>query len=95
MSQFWNNHDEFQHDADLFTKDIGSRQFFNAIEQELPPVFTRQTASKAIGGLIFVKTFSNLDRLCQGPPVKVQMGSRVGYERVTFMQWLKTRIRSL
>lgn len=55
MSQFWNNHDEFQHDADLFTKDIGSRQFFNAIEQELPPVFTRQTASKAIGGLISVK----------------------------------------
>lgn len=95
MSQFWSNHNEFRHDTDLFNKDIGSRQFFNAIEQELPPVFTRQTASKSVGGLISAKTFSNLDSLSQGPPVKVQMGSRVGYERDTFMQWLKARIRSL
>ena len=48
MSQFWGNDDELQHTTDLFNQGIGSNQFFNAIERELPPVFTRRTASEAI-----------------------------------------------
>ena len=95
MSQYpWSGHQEFQHSNNLFNMGIGSRQFFNAIENELPPVFSRQTASQAVGGLISPKTLSNLDALNQGPPVKVQLGSRVGYERESFIEWLKTRIRS-
>lgn len=94
MSQFpWNN-DELQHTTDLFGKNIGSNQFFKAIERELPPVFTRQAASQAIGGLMSPKTLSNLDALGQGPPVKVHIGSRTGYERESFILWLKERLRS-
>ena len=92
MSQFWGNDDELQHTTDLFNQGIGSNQFFKAIERELPPVFTRRTASEAIGGLMSPKTFSNLDALGQGPP-KVQLGSRVGYERESFLQWLRGRLR--
>lgn len=93
MSQSpWNN-DELQHTADLFNKSIGSNQFFKAIERELPPVFTRKIASCTIGGLMSPKTLSNLDALGQGPN-KVQIGSRVGYERESFIQWLRGRLRS-
>ncbi len=94
MSQFLNNHHELQHNMNLLNSGIGSRQFFNAIQNELPPVFTRQTASRAIGGLMSPKTLSNLDSLNQGPPVKVHIGNRIGYERESFIEWLKARIRS-
>lgn len=94
MSQSpWNN-DGLQHTTDLFNKGIGSSQFFKAIERELPPVFTRQVASQAIGGLMSPKTLSNLDALNQGPQVKVHLGNRVGYERDSFLQWLRDRLRS-
>ena len=93
MSQFpWSN-DELQHTTDIFNKSIGSNQFFKALESELPPVFTRKTASAAIGGLMSPKTMANLDALNQGPP-KVQLGAKVGYERESFLQWLKGRLRS-
>lgn len=93
MSQYPWNDNELQHTADLFGKGIGSSQFFRAIENELPPVFTRQTASQAIGGLMSPKTLSNLDALNQGPP-KVHLGAKVGYERESFMKWLKGRLHS-
>jgi hypothetical protein len=94
MSQFLNNHHDFRHNMNLLNSGIGSRQFFTAIQNELPPVFTRQTASRAIGGLMSPKTLSNLDSLNQGPPVKVSIGNRIGYERESFIEWLKARIRS-
>jgi hypothetical protein len=59
----------------------------------LPPVFTRQTASHVMGGLISAKTFSNLDALGQGPPVKAKIGPKVAYERESFMRWLRQRLR--
>jgi len=93
MSQSPWNDNELQHSTDLFSRGIGNSQFFKAIEKELPPVFTRQTASQAIGGLMSPKTFSNLDALGQGPP-RVHLGSKVGYERDSFLQWLKCRLRS-
>jgi len=73
--------------------EIASPEFYRAIEAELPPVFTRQTASHVMGGLISAKTFSNLDALGQGPPVKAKIGPKVAYERESFMQWLKQRFR--
>lgn len=94
MSNFWDNpHDEFRYNTNLLNKGINSQPFFNAIAKELPPVFTRQTASKTIGNLMSPKTFSNLDALGQGPPVRVHLGSRIGYERESFIEWLKTRTR--
>lgn len=89
----WNN-DELHHATDLFSKGIGNNQFFKAIERELPPVFTRQTASQAIGGLMSPKTLSNLDALGLGPTVRVNLGNRVGYERDSFLHWLKGRLHS-
>ena len=73
---------------------IGSRQFFSALEKALPPVFTRKTASEAIGGLISPKTMSNDDALGRGPSGKVRVGNKVGYEKASFLHWLKSRIRA-
>ena len=88
-------HDPHQHTAHLIEKGVGSRQFYQAIEQALPPVFSRKVASQAIGGLLSVKTMANLDAERLGPSVKVKIGSRVGYERDSFMTWLKGRIRAM
>jgi hypothetical protein len=73
----------------------GNGKFFEAIEQALPTVFSRQVAAKAVGGLISAKSFSNLDARLEGPPVKVRVGGKVGYERESFMQWLKARMRTV
>ena len=94
MSLFpWSN-EELHHTTDLFNKGIGSNQFFKALENELPPVFTRKTASQAIGGLMSPKTMANLDALGQGPAVRVKLGSRTGYEKEEFLNWLRGRLRS-
>jgi hypothetical protein len=73
---------------------INDDRFFAVIEKELPPVFSRQVASEKIGRLVSVKTMANLDALNQGPSVKVKLGKKVGYERASFMEWLKGRLCS-
>ncbi len=89
-----NAYDQGAHNQGVLMHDIGSSAFFTALEQSLPAVFTRHTASQALGGLIAVKTFSNLDALGQGVPNKVRIGNKVGYERDSFIQWLKARLVS-
>ena len=46
--------------------------FFEKLENELPPVFTRNEVSKLTGGLIKPKTLSNLDALSKGPTIKIR-----------------------
>lgn len=87
----WNNND-FNYTNELFSKDASSDAFYGVIAKHLPPVFTRQTASLAIGGLISPKTLSNLDALGKGPSIKVRLGTKVGYERESFILWLKNRM---
>ncbi len=70
---------------------IGSDEFFRILEKELPAIFSRQTASKGIGGLISAKTLSNLDSLGQGPERKIKIGTKVGYEKESFLKWLRGR----
>lgn len=89
----WSSIDEMYRIKDLFNKNIGSPSFFNTIEKSLPAVFTRRKASEALGGLIAPKTFANLDSSGQGPD-KIYMGKKVGYERESFMKWLKNHIKS-
>ncbi len=76
----------------LLTNPIGSGDFFTAIEQALPPVFSRKKAAEVLGGLISAKTLSNLDALRTGPP-RVWLGSKVCYKREEFMLWLRGRIK--
>ena len=76
------------------TSDIKSQKFFNELAQSLPPVFSRQVASQAIGGLISAKTMSNEDALGCGPSVKMTIGNRVAYERDSFLEWLRRKVRS-
>ncbi len=89
----WSSREEMFRVNNLFSKGIDSVSFYNAIELSLPAVFTRKKASEAIGGLIAPKTFANLDAKGQGP-CKIYIGSKVGYEKESFMQWLKQHIKS-
>ncbi len=85
--------DTFGYAAHLFGKPPESKAFYKTIEDSLPPIFTRQTASMAIGGLISPKTFANLDSKGQGPPVKRRLGTKVAYERESFVTWLRGRLK--
>lgn len=79
--------------SQLFNKGVGTQNFFDAIEKELPPVFSREIASKTIGGLISAKTLSNEDSLGTGPAGKVKIGCKVGYTREAFMTWLRGKVK--
>ena len=70
----------------------GTDRFFDALEKELPPVFTRDVASKGMGGLLTPKTMSNADALGTGPSVRVRLGKKIAYERASFMHWLRQRL---
>lgn len=63
------------------------------IEKQLPPVFDRHTASKILGGILSPKTLSNSDATGTGPSIKVKIGKKIAYERDSFIEWLKTKIR--
>ena len=67
--------------------------FFKEVEKTLPPVFSREYASKVIGGLLSAKTMSNEDSLGKGPSKKVKVGNKIGYTREAFMEWLRTKVR--
>ena len=71
----------------------GREAFFRAVEKALPPVFSRETASRTIGGLISAKSMCNADSLGIGPVGKVRVGSKIGYTRESFMVWLRGRVR--
>ncbi len=92
-AESWTSRDEMLRVSSLFSKGIDSAAFYSAIERSLPAVFTRRKASEAIGGLIAPKTFANLDAKGQGP-FKLYIGSKVGYEKESFLKWLKQHIRS-
>lgn len=84
--------DDFSYSNKLFSNS-NTDAFYKTIEDSLPPIFTRQTASMAIGGLISPKTFANLDSKGQGPPVKRRLGTKVAYERESFVTWLRGRLK--
>lgn len=69
--------------------DDGLRQ---KLSNSLPPIFTRQTAAKLLGGLISTGTLANLDCDGKGPPVKIRLGRKVAYERDTFIDWFFGRL---
>lgn len=71
-----------------------SDDLLHKLRQELPPVFTRQQASKLLGGLYAPGTLANFDSRGDGPPRRVRIGRRIGYERDAFLAWLGERMKS-
>ena len=65
--------------------------FWKNLEESLPVVFPRKAVSKLTAGFISSGTLANLDSQKKGPPVKVRMGKFVGYEKESFIAWLKGR----
>ena len=72
---------------------FGDEVFFDQLRKELPPVFTREFASEKIGRIFSAKSMSNADALGIGPSVKVKIGKKVGYERDSFLQWLREKMK--
>lgn len=77
--------------GDFFYRDK-ENEFFKEVEKTLPPVFSREYASRVIGGLLSAKTMSNEDSLGKGPAHKVKVGNKIGYTREAFMDWLRLKV---
>lgn len=63
--------------------------FLDGIKDLLPPIFSRETASKMIGGIFSPKTLSNFDAAGKRPKKKIKIGKRVAYEKDDFVAWLQ------
>lgn len=63
--------------------------FFSKLEASLPPVFSRELAAKHLGGILTAKTLNNIDYRGEGPETRVRIGKKVGYEKETFVRWLR------
>ena len=72
---------------------LGDEVFFDQLRKELPPVFTREFASEKIGRIFSAKSMSNADALGTGPTVKVKIGKKIGYERDSFIRWLRGKMK--
>ena len=72
---------------------FGDEIFLDQLRKELPPVFTREFASEKIGRIFSAKSMSNADALGIGPSVKVKIGKKVGYERDSFLQCLRGKMK--
>ena len=72
---------------------FGDEIFFDQLRKELPPVFTREFASEKIGRIFSAKSMSNADALGTGPAVKVKIGKKIRYERDSFLQWLRGKMK--
>lgn len=67
--------------------------FIDELRKELPPIFTRETASKMIGGIFSVKTLSNFDSAGKGPTKVVHIGRKRAYYKEDFLLWLQGMIK--
>jgi hypothetical protein len=76
---------------DNISSQLGTEQFFTSLASSLPAVFTRETASKCMGGILSAKTLTNLDVAGNGPSVRVRIGNKVAYERDNFILWLRNK----
>lgn len=62
--------------------------FLDNLRRTLPPIFTRETASKMIGGIFSPRTLSNFDAAGTGPANKKHIGKKVAYGKDEFLEWL-------
>lgn len=76
----------------MFKRQSKNENFFKGLEEALPPVFTRKTASRMTGGLFTPRTLSNLDAAGKGPASKIRVGKNIIYEKLDFIEWLQTSI---
>lgn len=72
---------------------IEATEFLESLEQRLPAVFDRATASKCLGCTLSPKTLSNADAQGNGPKIKMKLGKKIVYERTAFLEWLRSRLR--
>lgn len=71
---------------------MNNDEFMENLRKELPPIFTRETASKMTGGLFSPRTLSNFDAAGNGPKSKHYFAKKVVYEKDEFLIWLKSMV---
>lgn len=67
-------------------------QLLAEIENELPPVVTRDYLCSKLGGLRSRRTFENLDVKNQGIKGRVRLGRSTAYLRSSVLEWLEEHL---
>ena len=70
-----------------------SDAFISELEKSLPKLFDRDTASKSLGGVLSAKTLAHADSQGTGPELTMKLGRKVLYERASFLEWLRKKMR--
>ena len=70
-----------------------SDDFISELENSLPKFFDRIAAARSLGGIISAKTLAYSDAQGTGPKQTMKIGRKVFYERTSFLEWLRTKIR--
>ena len=70
---------------------VNTNKIVELLRESLPPVFSRKTAERTLGGIISARTLANLDSQKRGPARKY-ISNTVCYERETFLSWLADRL---
>lgn len=70
-------------------------QIIRSIEQEAPPILTRNAIEKVTGGAISAKTLANLDCIGGGISERVTVGRKVAYPRAAFIEWLRRQLEGV
>lgn len=72
-----------------------TKDFFDSLEQELPPLVLRSQIYSITGGLVANKTLANADSLGTGPSQRVLCGSRIAYPKKALIEWLHGKIKDV
>lgn len=67
--------------------------FMEILRQELPPVFTRRTACKVMGGWMSEGTLANRSSAGTGPDC-IRVGRKILYYRENFINWVEGQIQT-
>lgn len=76
-------------------KNEGIKTFMSKLEESLPILFDRETASNSLGGLLTTKSLCNADMKGVGPKVKMKLGKKIVYERDAFLEWVEHKFVSV
>lgn len=66
-----------------------SAMVMDAIEQALPPFFSRDEVANHLSGILTKKSLANIECSGRGVAERAKIGKRIVYERSSFMCWLR------
>lgn len=72
-------------------EEMSIEKMFEKFAESAPEIMTRQKIEELTGGLISIKTLTNLDCLGDGITPRLRIGRKVAYPKAAVVAFLKQR----